>query len=85
MSRVAKYKRIIVKVQTPVVTSEPHPMALVYNEDRSIFDQFPITAQLLKILKGELKSYWFADLVPDPQKPKAFQVSIVKKAPWQEW
>jgi len=85
MAKAAKYKRIIVKVQTSIVTFAPHPMALVYNQSKSVYSQFPITAQLLKILKGEPKTYWYADLVPDPRKAGAFQVSIVKRAPWQEW
>jgi len=85
MAKAAKYKRIIVKVQTPIVTSEPHPMVLVYDQGKSVFDQFPLTAQLLKILKGEPKTFWYADLIPDPQKDGAFKVSIVKRAPWQEW
>ncbi len=84
MSREAG-RDFIVKVQIPLVTSEPNPMCLVYNEDRSVMDQFPISRSLRSLLRGQLKSFWHAHLIPDPKKKGAFLVSIDRRAPWQEW
>ncbi len=80
-----KKNSVIVKVQLPVVTSEPSPMCLVYNEDRSVLNQFPVSAAVKNLLRGKLKSFWHAHLIPDPKKKGAFLVSLDRKAPWQEW
>src|SRR5690349_22919079 len=76
---------MIVKVQIPIVTSEPKPMVLVYNEDRSVQDMFPYTAQLRRTLRGKLKSFWYAHLIPNREPRGTFTVSLDAPAPRQEW
>jgi hypothetical protein len=81
----SRQRIFIVKVQLPIVTSEPAPMALIYNRDRSVGNMVPVTAKLRRLVRDELKSFWFAHLIPDPNQLGAFLVSLARPAPWQEW
>lgn len=78
-------RRMIVKVQLPLVTSSPQITVLVYNRSRSVLCEFPITTPVRKALQGKVKSFWYAHLIPDPQKAGAFLVSLDQIAPWQSW
>lgn len=81
----AMKKSQIFKIQVPLFTSDQEPKALVYNEDRSIINQFPITKGLMKLMRGELKQFWHCDLIPDPKVKGAFQIQMDRKAKWQDW
>ncbi len=78
--------RQIFKVQLPIVTTDPSPKALVYNEDRSIYTKVAITAELLEDFTeavespggGPAKTFWYGELV-------GTQFQFEEPAPWQEW
>ena len=50
----------IVKLQLPIETNEPTPLALLYNWDRSITSQTPVTDQIRKLVPNGLKAYMYA-------------------------
>lgn len=54
--------RFVVKVQVPLVTNEPKPMALVYDEHRRIEQQFPITKALRRAMARAFKAYFWAHM-----------------------
>ena len=52
---------MIVKIQRPLASSGPMPMALVYNSDRSFTAEMPMTSDIEALFKnGELKVYHHA-------------------------
>ncbi len=54
---------MIVKIQRPLVSSEPDPMALVYNRDRSLEAHMPMTPDIEALFAdGSLKVYHRASL-----------------------
>ena len=81
----AKAQIHIVKVQVPIVTNAHPPNALVYNEDRSVQDEFPIRPALIRSMRGELKAFFYARLVPNKKPKGTFTIELQKPAPWQEW
>jgi len=72
-------KKMIVKVQLPLMSNDTEPRALIYNEDRS-FETFYSTKGLSKLMKGQPKAFFqvnvtetkdtvqiqFGQLVEDP-------------------
>lgn len=69
---------MIVKIQRPLMTTESEPMALIYNQDRSIQTQqsFYDVAPLFD--REELKVYHYA-------KMKGTILQIGERAPDQVW
>lgn len=67
---------MIVKVQLPIVTTEP--FALVYNRSRGFTANMRLTPELDKALKGRFKSFWYAKL-------KGKELELLRPAPWQDW
>lgn len=60
----------IVKIQIPLASNEPDPPALVYNEDRSIEQTFPLNRAIVDMLtdsngKTKPKAYFEAYLDED--------------------
>lgn len=54
---------MIVKIQRPIMSSEPEPMALVYNRDRSLYANMPMTPVIEALFAdGSLKVYHRAHL-----------------------
>jgi len=53
---------MIVKVQIPLASSEPEPMALVYNEDRSVEMRIPIDIGLEVWMEGRAKAFFEAEI-----------------------
>src|SRR3954447_3877450 len=58
-------KRMIVKVQVPLVASDPDAGVLVYNKDRSVMSELPLRSErerdeLLDMLGDEPKGYFYA-------------------------
>jgi hypothetical protein len=45
--------KAVVKVQLPVFSNESTPLALIYNEDRSIHGQLPLTRSLELLMKDD--------------------------------
>lgn len=56
---------MIVKVQTPIMTTEDEPRILIYNEDRSYKYHGTAPTAVWETLNGQLKSYWEATVVGD--------------------
>lgn len=51
-----KTKEIIVKVQLPIVSSDPNVGVLVYNEDRSVMQELPMRSKKeVKVLQREMR------------------------------
>ena len=70
--------KFIVKVQVPLESSEPDPHILIYNEDKSIFETFPMTDEMHEAFT-EPKSFQFARLRKDGM------LVLCGEAPWQDW
>lgn len=71
--------REIVKVQIPLMTNGVEPTALIYNKDRSIIVQIPISDEILSMFQpGQYKIYVFAEL-------KDTLLHLGDNAPEQNW
>lgn len=69
----------IIKVQRPLHTTEPHPQVLVYNQDRSILQQFPFTEELQELFRDDvLKLYFEATL-------RNGELTLVNNIEQQDW
>lgn len=71
---------MIVKVQVPLATNEKKPLALVYNEDRSIQFQMPVSAELLDKMEGRPKAFFRGVYNEEEQ-----TFGLHEEAPWQDW
>ncbi len=80
-----KRSPMIVKVQVPIVSSEPRPMVLIYDQRRTVEQLLPLSRAVKRALAGDLKSFWYAHTIPDPSVPRGVVVSLDARAPWQEW
>lgn len=69
----------IFKLQVPLVTTDPEPKALIYNEDRSAEGMFPVTSDILELMDGEAKIFIYGQYEEDGT------VTLIGNAPWQEW
>jgi hypothetical protein len=67
-----------VKVQRPITANVRNPPALIYNRDRSLQEQFPLTQELLVKLAGDFKAYYWASF-------KDGVLFLEERAPEQEW
>lgn len=69
---------MIVKVQMPMVTTEPIPMALIYNKNRDvlIYEQASI---LKEVMGNRLKAFFHAHI------SKEGILEIGDEAEWQDW
>lgn len=72
-----KMKRYIVKVQLPLAGYMGD--VLIYNEDQSILEQFPIPKGLKKMMNGEKKQFFYAHT------DKNKMLVLDEIAPWQDW
>jgi hypothetical protein len=71
--------QFIVKVQMPIASNHDEPEVMVYNEDRSVMQQFPLSDDLREIMGEELKKYFYAHTGMD-----GF-LHLDGEAPAQEW
>ena len=69
----------IYKVQVPLASNEVPPLALVYNEKRNHEGLFPVTDDLLKIMKGRHKAFFHGQMQPDGK------ILFGQEAKWQHW
>ena len=53
---------MIIKMQVSQASSRPGRMVLVYNQDRSIFYEEPLTDEIAALMYGRPKAYFHADL-----------------------
>lgn len=75
-------KEYIVKVQTPMMgwhKEETDTPILIYNEDKTIVEEFPAPKGIKNMMGGELKQYFYAH--SDAKK----RIVLDRLAPWQEW
>ena len=54
--------QFIVKVQLPLSSNHADPEALVYNKERTLVQQFPVTKDLRQLMGGQDKRYFHAAL-----------------------
>lgn len=73
-------KKKIYKVQVPVSTNEPVPVAMVYTKGRQNQQLVPVSQVSKHFKPGEFKKFFYAtwDSVLD-------QITIHKPAPFQDW
>ena len=71
-------KRMVVKMQTSLAGTRPEGMVLVYNRDKSLIYEGPITVEVSTLMRGRLKAYFFAEC-----KDGVFEIGA--EAPWQNW
>ncbi len=71
---------MIVKVQLPLYTVEKTPEALVHSKDHSVEFFAPVTPELLKAMRGELKAFFYLDHKKGAESP-----SLYERAPNQDW
>ena len=55
-------ERFIVKVQLPVITNALKPMAFIYDEQRRIEQEMPITKPLCRAMGADFKRYFWAHM-----------------------
>ncbi|MEJ7804358.1 MAG: hypothetical protein WKG03_00335 [Telluria sp.] len=68
----------IVKIQRPLTTSEPIPVALVYNEERTLDIAIPMVMMRGIFPKHDPKVYFYATF-------SAGQLALDRPAPTQNW
>ncbi len=75
-------KQEVFKFQRPIMTNDPSMPVLIYNEDRSIIGEFPLTKkeQRKVFSKGEYKTYWLCK----PNK-KTHKLDLIKQVEGQDW
>lgn len=69
----------VIKMQLSLETNLDAQQVLVYNEDRSIMYQQAVIPEILEIMKGRPKAYFYARMAPDKM------LDILEEAPEQEW
>lgn len=70
----------IVKIQRAVATTHPGGSILVYNEDRSVMWEQEETPDMVALIHGQLKRYFWATII-------GTELAIMndKPAPEQDW
>jgi len=70
--------QFIVKVQIALAWSHGKQPALVYNEDRSVMGEMPVSRAVLKAMDGAPKAFFYAKL-------RGTELELLDEAPWQDW
>lgn len=71
-------KKFIVKMQVPLMSSDPEAQALVYNEDRDVEMFLEITPKIKKLMGTEHKKFFEI-------KMQGNRFEFVKEVPDQNW
>lgn len=71
--------QFIVKVQLPLSSNVDNPPALVYNKERTLMQQFPVTKDLKQLMGGQDKRYFHAAL---NEKKELVLGKPTKHQPW---
>lgn len=76
-------KKLIVKVQVPLYSSDGNAGILVYDKNREIMTELSLRTrkercELLRVLGGEPKGYFYA-------KMEDKELILMGVAPWQNW
>ena len=72
-------RRFIVKVQLPITITEPILRVLIYNEDKSVFQMFEATDELIERVGPRKKKYMWAHIDEDSK------LVLDEDAPEQDW
>lgn len=51
---------MIVKVQVPIMSTDPSMPAMIYNKDRKVMVQMPMSPEIRKMMGNDLKRYFRA-------------------------
>lgn len=70
--------KLIVKVQVPLVTNLEKPTVFVYSEDWSIEFYHVLTPELIQMMAGQPKAFFYARVTDS-------KFEFHGAAPWQEW
>lgn len=70
----------IFKIQIPLAGNRVPPVALAYNQNRTMERYLPITDDLTKMMAGSPKKFFYAHVDLDT---RLFEIK--GEAPWQEW
>lgn len=77
--KVVLNKKFVVKVQISIMTSEEMPQILIYNDDRTVEYMGDASQDMIEIMGGEVKKFYYAHL------DERHQINIDGPAPYQEW
>jgi len=69
----------IVKLQTSVYSSDRVQRVLAYDMLLTIQHEQPVTSDILKLLRGRPKAFFFAEV------DAKGMLQLHEEAPWQEW
>lgn len=69
---------MIVKVQVSIITNEDQPQVLIYNQYRTALWQGDAAKEILDLMGGEYKKYFYAKIVDT-------KFELEKEAPKQGW
>lgn len=72
-------EKLIVKVQRSLMSSDGSDTILIYDEDENVSAEFEATDEILKMLDGQPKAFFYAHLDKDGG------LVLDGKAPWQGW
>jgi hypothetical protein len=70
---------VILKVQIPVLASDPDAPALIYSRSRKLKVLVPVNQALRALVKDELKSFWWGHVDAEGN------LVLKTKAEWQDW
>ena len=70
--------KLILKVQIPIMSSDPNPDAMIYNEDRSILTLVPTEAVKSYFKPQQYKVFVFGEM-------KGTLLHLGELAPEQDW
>ena len=68
----------IVKIQVSIATTAKNQMVLIYNKDRTFLDERVVSKEILKVMKGENKKYFLAEM-------KDHYLCLIKEVGEQKW
>ena len=69
---------MIVKVQRSLCP--PDVSCLIYNKDRDIMGEFPVTDEIRQVMGDEMKGYFHGKFIK-----KTGKVELIDRAPDQDW
>ena len=79
-------ERVIIKLQLSLSTMGVGRQVLIYNEDRSIMEQFDASQEVLDLMGDEVKAYFYAKLIPDPNASEGSLVRLDEFYAWElDW
>lgn len=74
-------KNMIVKVQVPLAKfGFGEPEALIYNKDKSVLMQIPLTEQIQQLMGKDFKRYYHVKVDPNSS-----ELTFGNRAPAQNW